>query len=185
MSRLRDIRQRISAAFEAPRQYRVGQGFDVHRFSDDPDRTLVLGGVVFPDDRGLVGHSDADVIAHACADALLGAAGLGDIGQHFPDTDSRWSGADSITLLEQVVELLARHGWRAVNVDAAVVCELPKLAPHRDDMQATLSGAVGAPVSVKGNRAEQLGAIGRHEGIVAFATALIESRPPPGSANHR
>ena len=152
---------------------RVGQGFDIHRFSDDPARVLVLGGVPFAGERGLDGHSDADVVAHACADALLGAAGLGDIGMHFPDTDPRWAGADSIEMLRHVVDVLAADAWVPVNIDCAVVCELPKLAPRRDEMQSTLTSAVGAPVSVKGNRAEKIGAIGAGEGIVCFATALI------------
>ena len=152
---------------------RVGQGFDIHRFSDDPARVLVLGGVPFAGERGLDGHSDADVVAHACADALLGAAGLGDIGMHFPDTDPRWAGADSIEMLRHVVDVLAAEAWAPVNIDCAVVCERPKLAPRRDEMQSTLTSAVGAPVSVKGNRAEKIGAIGAGEGIVCFATALI------------
>jgi 2-C-methyl-D-erythritol 2,4-cyclodiphosphate synthase len=155
-------------------QIRVGQGFDVHRFSDDPARVLVLGGVVFDGERGLVGHSDADVITHACADALLGAAGLGDIGMHFPDTDPKWRGADSLALLRHVLLLLEADGWTVNNIDTAVICEAPKLAPRRDAIQQTLSELVGAPVTMKGNRAEQLGAIGRTEGIVCFATALIQ-----------
>ena len=155
-------------------QIRVGQGFDVHRFSDDPARVLVLGGVLFDGERGLVGHSDADVLSPACADALLGAAGLGDIGMHFPDTDPRWKGADSLALLRHVLSLLATDGWSVNNIDTAVICEAPKLAPRRDEIQRTLSDVVGAPVTVKGNRAEQLGAIGRTEGIVCFATALIQ-----------
>ena len=159
---------------------RVGQGFDVHRFSDDPARTLVLGGCVFPDDPGLVGHSDADAVAHACADALLGAAGLGDIGMHFPDTDADWSGADSMSLLGRVVGLVGEDGWDIANIDCAVVCERPKLAPRRDEMQQRLSAVVGAPVSIKGNRAERLGAIGRTEGIVCFATALLVRSVPSG-----
>jgi len=152
---------------------RVGQGFDVHAFSDAPDRVLVLGGVVFEGERGLVGHSDADVVAHACADALLGAAGLGDIGQHFPDTDPQWKGADSIGLLTEVAGRVRAAGWEPGNVDCAVVCERPKLAPRREAMQDRLSEAVGAPVTVKGNRAEGLGAIGRAEGIAAFAVAVV------------
>ena len=152
---------------------RVGQGFDIHRFTDDPDRVLVLGGCRFDGERGLAGHSDADAVAHACADALLGAAGLGDIGQHFPDTDERWKGADSIALLRHVVSLLVDDGWSVANVDCALVCERPKIAPRRDEMQTMLSEDVGAPVTVKGNRAEKLGSIGRVEGIVCFATALI------------
>jgi 2-C-methyl-D-erythritol 2,4-cyclodiphosphate synthase len=154
-------------------EVRVGQGFDVHAFSDDPARPLVLGGVSFPDGPGLVGHSDADVVAHACADALLGAAGLGDIGMHFPDTDARWAGADSVELLAEVSRLVRAQGWRPGNVDCAVVCERPRLAPHRLAMQERLSGAVGAAVTVKGNRAEGLGALGRSEGIACFAVAVV------------
>ena len=128
---------------------------------------------MFDGERGLEGHSDADAIAHACSDALLGAAGLGDIGMHFPDTDPAWKGADSLTLLQQVVRLVAADGWGVANIDCAVVCERPKLAPRRDEMQQTLTSIVGAPVSVKGNRAERLGALGRNEGIACFATALL------------
>lgn len=152
---------------------RIGQGFDVHRFTDDPDRVLVLGGVTFDGERGLAGHSDADVIAHACSDALLGAAGRGDIGMHFPDTDPEWAGADSIAMLRHVVGMVGEDLWVVANVDCAVVCERPKLGPRRDEMQSNLSAAVGAPVTIKGNRAERLGAIGRDEGIVCFATALL------------
>jgi len=155
---------------------RVGQGFDIHRFSDDPDRVLVLAGCVFDGERGLDGHSDADAIAHACSDALLGAAGLGDIGMHFPDTDPAWKGADSLTLLHHVVGLVAADGWGVTNIDCAVVCERPKLAPRRDEMQQKLTSIVGAPVGIKGNRAERLGAIGRNEGIACFATALLVRR---------
>jgi 2-C-methyl-D-erythritol 2,4-cyclodiphosphate synthase len=155
---------------------RVGQGFDVHAFSDSPERRLVLGGVAFEGERGLVGHSDADVIAHACADALLGAAGLGDIGQHFPDTDPQWAGADSVGLLSEVADRVRAAGWEPGNVDCAVVCERPKLAPRRDAMQERLTEAVGAPVTVKGNRAEGLGALGRAEGIACFAVAVVSAR---------
>lgn len=154
---------------------RVGQGFDIHAFTDDPARVLVLGGVTFDGARGLVGHSDADVIAHACADALLGAAGLGDIGQHFPDTDPAWRGADSIALLEEVARMVRAEGYEIGNVDCAVVCETPKLAPHREQMQERLSAAAGAPVTMKGNRAEGLGALGRTEGIAAWAVAVVSS----------
>ena len=157
----------------SPPAVRVGQGFDVHAFSDDPGRVLVLGGVTFPDAPGLVGHSDADVVAHACADALLGAAGLGDIGALFPDTDEAWAGADSIGLLVEVARRVRAEGWSPGNVDCAVVCERPRLAPRRDAMQARLSEAVGAPVTVKGNRAEGLGALGRAEGIACFAVAVV------------
>jgi 2-C-methyl-D-erythritol 2,4-cyclodiphosphate synthase len=157
---------------------RVGQGFDVHAFTDDPGRVLVLGGVTFPDERGLVGHSDADAVAHAAADALLGAAGMGDIGQHFPDTDDRWRGADSLALLAEVARMVRAAGGTIGNVDCAVVCERPKLAPMRDEMQRRLSDAVGAPVTVKGNRAEGLGAIGRTEGVACFAVAVIDLVAP-------
>jgi 2-C-methyl-D-erythritol 2,4-cyclodiphosphate synthase len=151
---------------------RVGQGFDIHRFSDDPTRRLVLGGVVF-DGTGLHGHSDADVIAHAVTDALLGAAGLGDIGEHFPDTDPRWKGADSLALLAHAGTLVRADGWSIGNVDCSVVCDTPKLAPYRAEMQAKLSAACAAPVTVKGKRAEGVGALGRREGIACWAVAVI------------
>jgi 2-C-methyl-D-erythritol 2,4-cyclodiphosphate synthase len=154
---------------------RVGQGFDVHPWSDDPGRKLVLGGVVIPGERGLAGHSDADVVAHAVADALLGAAGLGDIGAHFPDTEARWQGADSLTLLAHVVGLVRDDGWLIGNVDTTVILEAPKLAPHKVGMQDRLVGVVGAPVSVKAKRAEGLGALGRGEGVACFAVALLVS----------
>jgi len=157
---------------------RVGQGFDIHAFSDDPRRPLVLGGVRFEDEPGLVGHSDADAVAHACADALLGAAGLGDIGQHFPDTDPRWAGADSMALLTEVAAQVRAAGWEPGNVDCAVICERPKLAPRRDEMQRMLTEAVGAPVTVKGNRAEGLGALGRVEGLACFAVAVVSATEP-------
>ena len=152
---------------------RVGLGFDIHRFSDDPVRQLVLGGVVFDGVRGLEGHSDADAIAHAAVDALLGAAGLGDIGEHFPDTDPRWKDADSLVLLAQAGTLVRADGWTIGNVDCSVVCDTPKLAPQRAAMQAKLSEACGAPVTVKGRRSEGLGALGRQEGIACWAVAVV------------
>ena len=156
-------------------QVRVGQGFDIHRFADAPEsgRVLVLGGVSFPGEPTLVGHSDADVIAHAAADALLGAAGLGDIGQHYPDTDPAWKGADSLRILADVAAKVTALGWSIGNVDCSVVCESPRIAPVRDEMMRNLSAAAGAPVSVKGRRAEGLGAVGRKEGIMCFASAII------------
>ncbi len=160
---------------------RVGQGFDIHRFSDDPARVLVLGGVVFDGERGLHGHSDADAIAHAVTDALLGAAGLGDIGQHFPDTDPQWRGADSVQMLRHAAGLVSDAGWMIGNVDCSVVCERPKLAPRRDEMQQRLSAAVGAPVTVKGRRAEGLGALGRSEGIACWAVAVIQRHDNAGT----
>ena len=153
---------------------RVGQGFDIHRFADD-DRPLVLAGVHIVGEPGLHGHSDADAIAHAVSDALLGAAGLGDIGEHFPDSDPQWKGADSMQILRQVAGKVRAAGWRVENVDVNVVCERPKIAPHRATMQANLAAAVGAPVSVKGRRAEGLGSIGRVEGIACMAVALLVS----------
>ena len=153
---------------------RIGQGFDIHRFADD-DRPLVLAGVRIAGERGLHGHSDADAIAHAVSDALLGAAGLGDIGEHFPDSDPQWKGEDSMQILRQVVGKVRAAGWRVENVDVNVICERPKIAPHREEMQANLAAAVGAPVSVKGRRAEGLGSIGRVEGIACMAVALLVS----------
>lgn len=154
-------------------ELRVGQGIDVHRFTDDPDRPLVLGGCTFEGERGLAGHSDADAVAHAVAEALLGAAGLGDLGSHFPDTDPQWAGADSIRLLEHVVASVRAQGWSIGNVDCSIMCERPKILPRRDEMQERLSRVVGAPVSVTGRRAEGLGAVGRVEGVAAFAVALL------------
>jgi 2-C-methyl-D-erythritol 2,4-cyclodiphosphate synthase len=154
---------------------RVGQGFDVHPFSDDRSRPLVLGGVTLPG-RGLAGHSDADVVCHAAADALLGAAALGDLGRHFPDDDPRWAGADSLRLLEAVAALVGAEGWTVGNVDVTVVTEAPRLAPHRQAMEENLSAAVGAPVSIKATRPEGLGAVGRGEGIACLAVALVERR---------
>lgn len=154
-------------------EVRVGQGFDVHRHSDDRSRALVLGGCVFEGERGLVGHSDADVPAHAAADALLGAAALGDLGTHFPDTDPRWAGADSIAILAAVAAMVRDAGWRIGNVDVKVVCERPKLAGRKTEMEQHLSNAVGAPVTVSGRRAEGLGAIGRQEGIAGYAVAVV------------
>jgi 2-C-methyl-D-erythritol 2,4-cyclodiphosphate synthase len=144
----------------------------VHPFTDDPERRLVLGGVTF-EGWGLVGHSDADVVAHACAEALLGAAGLGDLGALFPDTDPQWAGADSVALLADVAARVRADGWEPGNVDCSVLTEQPKLAPARAEMQRLLSGAVGAPVTVKGRRPEGLGALGRGEGVACFAVAVL------------
>jgi 2-C-methyl-D-erythritol 2,4-cyclodiphosphate synthase len=151
---------------------RVGLGFDSHEFTDDAQRALVLGGVRFDGEQGLSGHSDADVVAHAVADALLGAAGLGDLGDHFPDTDPAWSAADSLRLLALVVERVGVAGWRPVNVDCTVVLDAPKLAPRRGEMRDGLSGVVGAPVSVKATRPEGWAL----EGIACWAVALVEER---------
>ena len=154
--------------------FRIGQGVDVHAFSDDPDRVLVLGGVTIEGALGLEGHSDADALAHSCADAVLGAAGLGDLGDHFPDTDPQWADADSVSLLIEVVRLAAVEGWRVVNIDATVMAERPKLGPLRTEMAERLSAAVGAPVSVKATTFERLGTLGQGAGIAALAVALLE-----------
>ena len=155
---------------------RVGNGFDVHAFSDDPTRALVLGGVTFDGERGLAGHSDADVVAHAVADAVLGAAGLGDLGEHFDENDPTWAGADSLGLLGEVCRRARDAGWGVVNVDCTVVLEGPRLRAHRAAMAAGLSAAVGAPVHVKATTTEGLGAIGHGEGIACLAVALLEQR---------
>jgi 2-C-methyl-D-erythritol 2,4-cyclodiphosphate synthase len=158
---------------------RIGQGLDVHRFSADPQRPLVLGGVVVAEAGGLEGHSDADVVTHALADAVLGAAGLGDLGVHFPDTDPAFAGADSLTLLAKVVELARGAGLTVLNADCTVVAEAPRLAGHLPAMRDRLSAVLGAPVSVKATTAEGLGAIGRSEGIACLAVALLGPVEPP------
>lgn len=153
-------------------EVRVGQGFDVHRFGDDASKPLILGGARF-EGAGLEAVSDGDVVAHACADALLGAAGLGDIGGHFSEADPANVGADSLRILGAVAAMVRDLGWQIGNIDTSVVAERPRLSPQRDAMQSALSDAVGAPVSVKGRRAEGLGALGRVEGIVCFASAVL------------
>jgi 2-C-methyl-D-erythritol 2,4-cyclodiphosphate synthase len=153
--------------------FRVGHSFDVHARSDDPDRTLVLGGVSFPGEPGLIGHSDADVVAHACIDALLGAAGMGDIGMMFPDTDPALAGADSIELLRRAAAAVRDNGWRLANIDCTIVLDRPRLIDVKDQMEANLRAASGAPVTVSGRRTEGVGSLGRGEGIVAWAVALV------------
>lgn len=155
---------------------RIGHGYDSHRFAEG--RRLILGGVDIPHERGLDGHSDADAVAHAVTDALLGAAGLGDIGRHFPPSDAKWKDADSLQLLARVVRLLEGRNYQVVNVDVTVVCESPKIGPHAQAMQQRLASVLGiAPdhISIKGKSNEGLGWIGRGEGIAAFAVALIDS----------
>ncbi|MCE1228939.1 MAG: 2-C-methyl-D-erythritol 2,4-cyclodiphosphate synthase [Firmicutes bacterium] len=156
---------------------RVGQGFDVHAFSDDPQRPLVLMGVPVPHDRGLAGHSDADVMLHALSDALLGAAGLGDIGQHFPDTDPAYKNADSALLLERVVEAVRKRGWRVVNADVLLIGERPKIGPHRLAMRERVAPLLGVEIealNVKATTTEKLGFTGRGEGLAAQAVVLLE-----------
>jgi len=158
-------------------QLRIGQGFDVHRFADPSEgRKLMLMGCEVPHDRGLAGHSDADVMLHALMDALLGAAGLGDIGQHFPDTDAAYKGADSFALLERVVAALRERGWQVMSADVCLIGERPKLAPHREQMRARVAPALGLEpdaLNVKATTTEQLGFTGRSEGLAAQAVALI------------
>ena len=156
---------------------RIGHGYDVHRLVEG--RKLILGGVEIPFEKGLLGHSDADVLAHAVMDAVLGAAALGDIGQHFPDNDPSYAGADSLELARHVARILSEHGYRVENIDATILCQRPKLAPHIPAMRANLAAAFGLPVdavSVKATTEEHLGFTGEGLGIAAHAVALIETR---------
>ncbi len=154
---------------------RVGFGYDVHKLV--PDRKLILGGVEIDFELGLLGHSDADVLLHAIMDAILGAAALGDIGKHFPDTDERYKGADSIRLLKDVKAIVSKEDYKINNIDATVVAQRPKLAPYIDDMRARIADALSLPigaVSVKATTTEHLGFAGRGEGISAYAVCTIE-----------
>lgn len=158
---------------------RIGHGYDSHRF--DASRPLRLGGVTIPGAPGLAGHSDADVLLHAVIDALLGAAALGDIGGHFPDTDPRWAGADSARLLQGVVREVAAAGYAPVNVDATVICERPRLRPHVAAIRESLAGLLGVPadrVSVKGKTNEGMDAVGEGRGIAVHCVALLAAREP-------
>ena len=155
---------------------RVGQGFDFHPMR--PGRALKLGGVTIPHDAGLVGHSDADVAAHALANAILGALGEGDLGRHFPDSDSRYKDVDSLTLLTEVWKLASERGWRLVNADLTIVAQRPRLAPHVAVMQERLAGALSAApalLNVKASSPEGLGALGRGQGMSAAAVVLLEA----------
>jgi 2-C-methyl-D-erythritol 2,4-cyclodiphosphate synthase len=159
---------------ELPPMPRVGIGVDSHRF--ELGRPLILGGVDIPHEEGLAGHSDADVLTHAIIDALVGAAGIGDIGQHFPDTDERFKGADSLELLRTVMVFFQRNGFRVWNVDATVMMERPKLAPYRDEIRDRLAVALDIPrahVNVKATTGERMGFVGRGEGVAAMAVALV------------
>ena len=154
---------------------RIGQGYDVHRLV--PDRRLVLGGVDVPHDLGLLGHSDADVLLHAIMDALLGAASLGDIGKWFPDSDSAYYGANSLSLLRQVAVILDKHGFSIVNVDSTIIAQKPKLAPYIPSMRSNIADALRLSidrVSVKATTEEHLGFTGKEEGMAASAVALLE-----------
>ena len=154
---------------------RIGHGYDVHAFAEN--RKCIIGGVNIPCEKGLLGHSDADVLLHAISDSLLGAAALGDIGKHFPDTDPIYEGADSILLLKLVNSLLIKQGYRVVNIDSTVIAQVPKLAPYIDEMRKSIAEALSIDVdfvSVKATTEEKLGFTGRKEGISAHAVCLIE-----------
>lgn len=158
---------------------RIGHGFDVHAFAEG--RRLVLGGVDVPAERGLAGHSDADVVAHALMDAVLGALREGDIGKLFPDTDPAYEGADSLALMRRVAELAHSRGWRVADADCTIAAQAPKLAPHREQMRANMAAALGVPteaVGVKATTTERLGFVGREEGIAAWAVVLLERLEP-------
>ena len=162
---------------------RVGQGYDVHRLV--AGRKLVLGGEEIPYERGLDGHSDADVLLHALGDALLGAAGLGDLGQHFPPSDERWHGASSMDLLGRIVGLVMGAGWSVLSCDLTLIAEAPKLAPYRDGIRARIAAALGVEVDAVGLKAttnEGLGALGRGEGMAALAVVLLGDREAAGGA---
>jgi 2-C-methyl-D-erythritol 2,4-cyclodiphosphate synthase len=154
---------------------RVGSGFDVHAFG--PGDALVLGGVRIPHGHGVVAHSDGDVLLHALVDALLGAAGLGDIGEHFPDSEPRWRGADSRQFVTATLELLTRRSWRVINVDLTLLAQLPRIAPWREQIRHSIAALLGLPpgvVNVKASTTEHLGFLGRNEGLAAMATVLID-----------
>ncbi len=161
---------------------RIGQGFDAHRLVEG--RKLIIGGVTIPHPRGLEGHSDADVLLHAICDALIGAAALGDIGKHFPDSDPQYKGVDSRKLLRATSALLARHGWGLVNLDATIIAQEPRMAPHVAAMAANIAADLGVQpecVNVKAKTTEKLGFTGRGEGIAAEAVALIDVLPADNS----
>jgi 2-C-methyl-D-erythritol 4-phosphate cytidylyltransferase/2-C-methyl-D-erythritol 2,4-cyclodiphosphate synthase len=171
------IAETIARRGAPPRTGRAGVGYDLHRLVEG--RPLILGGVTIPFDRGLIGHSDADAVCHAVTDAVLGAAAVGDIGRHFPDTDPQWRGASSIDLLRRAAEIVRESGFEVGNVDASVIAERPKLAPYIDAMRANIAGALGIPadrVSIKGKTNEGVGELGRGEAIAVHAIALIRSR---------
>ena len=162
---------------------RIGQGFDVHQLVEG--RPLILGGVEIPYDRGLDGHSDGDALLHAVADAILGALGEGDLGRHFPSSDERWRGVASGEILAEVVERMVRAGWRVANVDATIVAQAPRLAPHQPAMHAELTRLLGTDpgqVNVKVTSTDRLGAIGRGEGIAGLAVVLLEAAGESGAS---
>lgn len=154
---------------------RIGQSTDIHRFADD--RKLVLGGVEIPYEKGLLGHSDADALTHAVAEAILGALALGDLGHHFPDTDSKWEGVNSLIILKEVGKMMKEKGYRIGNVDSLILIEKPKMAPHIEQMRKNFADALDTDISnisVKATRGEGLGFVGRQEGVLAQAIVLLE-----------
>ncbi len=157
--------------------FRVGTGYDAHKLV--VGRPFILGGVIVPHDMGLLGHSDADVLAHAISDAVLGALALGDLGKYFPDSDPKWKGADSLTLLKECVRLVKEKGWEIANVDSTIVCQKPKLAPHIPGMIEKVSQALGVSldrVSVKAKTTEEMGFEGRQEGVSAQAVVMLQKK---------
>ncbi|MBO5904637.1 MAG: 2-C-methyl-D-erythritol 2,4-cyclodiphosphate synthase [Clostridia bacterium] len=154
--------------------FRIGHGYDVHRLTEG--RPLIIGGVNIPHEAGLLGHSDADVLVHAIMDSMLGALALGDIGKHFPDTDERYKGADSIELLRQVAKIIDNHGYSVANIDSTILAQAPKMAPHIDQMRKNVADAIGidvSRVSVKATTEEKLGFTGEKKGIAAHAVCLL------------
>lgn len=161
-------------------QFRVGHGYDVHKWGSD--KPLVLGGVTIPSERGLLAHSDGDVVLHAITDAVLGAVALGDIGRHFPDTDERFANADSMLLLKHAVELAAKEGYRVGNADITIVAQSPKMAPYIEPMQASIASGLGTAskaVNVKATTTEKLGFVGREEGLACHCVILMQAVQQP------
>ncbi len=157
----------------SPPRLRIGNGFDIHPVSSDPTRPLVLGGVEISSGFGLLGHSDADVVCHSVADAVLGAVGLGGIGDHFPDDDPALSGANSLILLSRCVQMVAEHGWLIINADVTVIAQKPRLSGFLKEISSSVSLTISAPVSVKAKSPERVGALGENLGMVALSSALL------------
>jgi len=159
--------------------YRIGNGYDVHRLV--PGRKLILGGVEIPHALGLEGHSDADALLHALGDAILGACGAGDIGSHFPDTDAKWKGADSLVLLEKIAGIALERGWEVSNADATIVAQKPRLAPHLGEMKKNIAATLNIrldQINIKATTTEKLGFAGREEGMAAYAVVLLQEKNP-------
>jgi 2-C-methyl-D-erythritol 2,4-cyclodiphosphate synthase len=160
-------------------KFRVGNGIDFHKLIHNPDRPLKLGGVIIPSEFSLLGHSDADIVLHSLADAILGALALGDIGEYFPDTDPKWKNMDSVQILDQVLGLLEEKSYHLGNVDITIVAEKPKITPFKKEIRENLSGLMSLPVeniSIKATTMEGMGALGRAEGMMVFTSLLLEER---------